>query len=249
MMMSIKLPKMKHPVLYALLAVVFLINLVFWSGTRYVRAAWENVPYPPSKDGIVMAALGDQQLAYRVLGMMLQNFGEIGGRSTKFEDYNYKNLGKWFFLADQLDPKSNFVPLLAAYYFGATKNKDDLNHVIDYLAHIGKRPYGQHWRWLSQAVFIAKFQQEDHEKALSLAYELADLWTEDMPGWAKQMPAFILADMGQKEAAMALLLGLIQEGADKFHPAEVNFMHSYICERILTAQEAQAEPICQVYYQ
>lgn len=244
-----KLPEIRHPALYTLLGLVFLINIVFWSGTRYVRAAWENVPYPPSKNGIVMAALGDQQLAYRVLGMMLQNFGEIGGRSTKFEDYNYENLGKWFFLADSLDPKSNFVPLLAAYYFGATKVKEDLDHVIDYLAHVGKRNYGQHWRWLSQAMFIAKFQQEDHEKALALAYDLADMWTDDMPAWAKQMPAFILADMGQKESALALLLSLIHEGADKFHPAEVNFMRSYICERILTKREAQIEPICQGYDQ
>lgn len=239
-----RIPQIKHPVLYALLGVLFLINIAFWSGTRYLRANWDNVPVPPAKETMVMAMLGDTQFAYRVMSIMLQNFGEIGGRSTAFEDYNYENLGKWFYLGDSLDSQSNFVPLLAAYYFGASRVKEDLNYVTDYLAEVGRRQIGQKWRWLAQAIFITKFQQQDPEKALKLSYELAEMWKPGMPGWAKQMPAFILADMGEKEASYTFLLSLLQDDSEKYHPAEVNFMVDYICTRILDKNEALQDPLC-----
>ena len=231
--------------LYAILSFIFLLNLLLWSGSRYERAAWDNIPPAPSQEAVSAMTLGDPQLAYRILGIMLQNFGETGGRSTVFQDYNYQHLGDWFLLEHFLEPRSDFVPFLAAYYFGASNVKEDLNYVVDYLAKAGKYDMPNKWRWLAQAIFIARFQQEEKEKALEMAYDLARIDYPGMPGWSKQMPAFILADLGNKEAAYVFLMQLLQDGVQKFHPAEVNFMRGYICEKVLSSNEARLNPVCQ----
>ncbi len=85
----------------------------------------------------------------------------------------------------------------------------------------------------------------DLDLAYSLAQELASIEKEDMPGWTKQMPAFILNAKGDKETAYAMLIELLKSSAQDMHPNEVNFTRDYICTRILEPSKAQANPICQ----
>lgn len=233
---------------YILCFLIFLLNCAFWTQSRPMQAEWANVPPPPGEAGASLMTLGDPQLAYRMTGLMLQNFGDTGGRTTPLQDYNYEHLGLWFYRADQLDPISNHVPLLAAYYFGATQDPSMLGPVIDYLAHVGRRGADQKWRWLGQAIHLARFRMEDTDLALELAHELAGLDEPDMPGWARQMPVFILNAQGDRESAYDFMVGVLREEAENMHPNEVNFMAWYICEQLLTEDEAAVNPICLAGY-
>lgn len=187
---------------------------------------------------------GDPQMAYRIYGLMLQNLGDTGGRSTALKDYDYGRLGEWFFLEDSLDERSNYIPMLAAFYFGATQSGEDLVPVIDYLEAAGRHPYEQKWRWLAHAVYLARHGEDNMGRALELANELAALWQPGRPAWMRQMPALILTAEGDRQAAYDIMLGILKSGAEKMDPAEVFYTRDYICNTILSAGEAAANPLC-----
>jgi len=241
--MNMQRIKPKHS-LYLSFCVALLLNIGFWAYAKDERTVWGNVPPVPTEEEALSLSLGDGQFFYRAAGIMLQNLGDTGGRVTRLADYNYTILGKWFFLADSLDPMSNFLPLLAAFYYGATQNKQDLDPVIDYLAKVGVRPEGEKWRWLAQAVYLARYEQHDIDKALKLAHLLAVHPNDDRPGWTYQMPAFVLNAKGDKEAAYLILMNLLIDEAENLHPTEVNFTKEYICDRLLSPAQKAEHPLC-----
>lgn len=237
------LPK-RRAVIYASFAAILVLQAFLSMAVRDTKAAWANVPPVPSRAGASMTALGDEEMAYRLYGIMIQNFGSTGGLSIPLKDYDYKKLGQWFMLEDSLDPRSNFIPFLAAYYFSATQDPSELGPVIDYLAVAGQHPEPQKWRWLAQAVYLARFRLGDLNKAMDLANDLAALPPEGMPGWARQMPAFIAAAKGDRETAYKMTMNLLKDEGGTLQAAEVNFMVDYICNRLLDKSESAQHPLC-----
>lgn len=209
------------------------LNASLWFGSRHIYPKWDGVPPVPSLRGAMMMTLGDASFSYRLGALTLQGLGDGGGQTMSLKDYNYAALGKWFQLLDQLDPASNHVPMVAAYYFGATKIPRDTAFVVDYLGAIGQNPMGNKWRWLAQAVFLARYHMNDLPLALDLAYKLSHMQPigDRMPIWAQQMPAYILKEQGDKEAARAIAEGILMSG-EKLHPAEVNYLKGYIVETL-----------------
>lgn len=228
-----------------LLGLALIINLVFWFSIRGVQAKWTNVPPPPDKKYAAAYGLGDKTFAYRLNGIMIQNFGDTGGRVTSLKDYNFENLAKWFFLQHYLDPNSDYIPYVASYLFGSLQEPEKYRPVLSYLETVGTMPQGEKWRWLAHATFMARYTIKDLDLALRLAEKLAALANENMPAWATNMPAFILAAQGEKEAAYALLLEILKSSGDKMHPNEVNSTRIYICTRILSEEEAAVNPLCE----
>jgi hypothetical protein len=231
--------------LYLLFCMILMLNIALWFYSRDLRPTWGNVPPVPGIAAAERSTLGDRQLAYRTIGLSLQNLGSIGGHDQLFENYNYERLRDWFFLADKLDHNSNFIPALAAYYYGATKKLSDLTPVIDYLEVVGQRPEPHKWRWLAHAVYLARFQQGDLNRALDLAHKMAALPRNDMPIWTRQMPAFVMNAMGDKQAAYALMMSILaNSNVEEMDPAEVRFIRDYVCDRILTPEESAREKLC-----
>jgi hypothetical protein len=128
-----------------------------------------------------------------------------------------------------LDPASNDVPMVAAYYFGGTRVPDDVAVIVDYLSVIGQNPAGNKWRWLAHAVFLARHRMNDQKLALDMAYALSKMQPvgDQLPIWARQMPAFVLADTGDKQAARQLVENLLLSG-DRWHGNEIEFMKYYL---------------------
>lgn len=217
------------------------LNAALWLGSRHVYPRWAAVPPAPGFGGAMVMTLGDASLSYRIGGLTMQSLGDGGGKSTALKDYDYASLGKWFHLLHQLDPASNHVPLVAAYYFGATSVPKDLAVVVDYLATIGQVPIGNKWRWLAQAIYLARYRMHDLPLALDLSYKLARMQPvgDRLPIWAQQMPAFILKEQGDKEAARAIAEGVLQ-GGEKLHPAEVTYLKAYMVDTLgVPAEEVE----------
>ena len=231
-----------HLYAYFLFLVFIITNFLFWRHAHHIRIEWENVPSAPTVEQTSMMGLGDKQLSYRVNSMKLQNFGETGGRNTSLKDYDFKILKDWFFLQDKLDPISDMTPMLAAYYYGAVQDTDKLDDVLDYLAVIGQRPHGNKWRWLGHAVYLARHVQENNDRALELAYLLADNKNPNMADWARQMPVFVLEGQGETELAYQLMLSLLVSNVDTMHPAEIFYMKDYICNILLNEQTEIPKP-------
>lgn len=241
MIMSVSFSK--FDILKILFVLVILLHVSVWNYSRDFQARWSNVPPVPPQSGAVGFAMGDKQLSYRSIGIMVQNLGDTGGRYTSLNDYDYTALARWFLLLDYLDPHARFAPFLASFYFGAVHDSSKLGPLVNYLGVVGQKPYKGHWRWLVQAVYMARFDMNDLDKALELATTLSNLPDPDVPLWARQMPVFVYRARGEKEEALAIMLELLNS-AEGAHPNEINFTRDYICTHLLSAVAAKQNSLC-----
>lgn len=197
-----------------------------------MRETWPGVPPTADEHSALLYGYGDQQLSYRNIGLMLQNAGDTGGRVTNFKDYDYAIIEGWLWLTNKLDSQSNYVPGLGAFYFGAAKEKKQLEHLVDYLAHVGMDNKQERWRWLAHAIYIARFQLDDQPRALKMAEQLASIATPEMPGWTKVMPAYVMKTMGNKKEARDMLLLVLADPKVLTDRADVNQSCWFINENL-----------------
>ena len=226
------------------LGLVLILNIGLWFSVRHVQARWDNVPPAPEKEYGASYGLGDPQFAYRTVGLMIQNLGDYGGRVTSLNDYDYNALARWFFLADHLDPKSNFVPALAAYYFGAVQTPEKFYPVLPYLEKVGQRPEGKKWRFLAHAIYFLRFRLQDHDKALVLAYKLSNMDNPNIPNWTRYIPMLIMKGQGNTQGAYDFMIEIMRSSADDMEPNEFNYLRGVVCEEILTPEKAALDPLC-----
>lgn len=218
-------------------------NIFLWHCVRDIQSRWAGVPPVPGKPMSALYGLGDKQLSYRAIGLMLQNMGETGGRSVRLARYDYERLVDWFAFAGSLDPRSDFIPFLAAFYYGAVTDSARLAVLLDYLYEIGQGTGPNDWRWLAHGVYIARYQMNDLDRALKFARTLSSLPNRDLPVWARQMPAFILDAQGEKDEALAIMMEILASGVNDLHPNEVRYMQEYICARVMSGELAHI-PFC-----
>ncbi len=181
---------------------------------RGVQAGWPGVPSPPPAAAAPLLTLGDEQLFYRAAAFGLQNMGDGGGRIVPLADYDYHRLDAWLRLLDRFDPEAHYVPTLAGWYFGQTSEPADLRQIVAYLTAVGARDPARDWPWLAQAVYLARHRLHDLPLALRIARHLAGLAGTAAPLWVQQMPAFVLARVGEREAARDLLLTILATDRD-----------------------------------
>jgi hypothetical protein len=165
------------------------------------RPAAESVPPAPAAEYLALLTLGDAQAAYRLGAMTVQNFGDTGGRTLPLAEYDYGRLTAWFDTLTRLDPDAWHVPVLAATYYGLTPVAADARMVIGWLHRYAMARPAARWRLLAQGVHLARHQHADLPLALTLARDLAALDVAAMPIWTRQLPAQILAEMGDAAAA------------------------------------------------
>lgn len=221
----------KAPLPYKIaLAVAVFVTAVTWFVTKDTRVGWSGVPPVPDKNGLLVTTLGDAQLAYRFSALTMQNLGDAGGRIVPLSEYDYARLEDWLMLFYELDSRSDFLPVIAAYYFGATRDPEDSMHMVNFLEVVGSNPDKyNNWRWLAQAIYMARYRANDNERALELAYKLSDMGKKDLdlPLWTRHMPSFVLADQGEKKAARDLMKAILGS-AENLHRSEIRFMQDYL---------------------
>ena len=214
-----------------LLYLFLVFQVLLWTETKKFKPDFTIVPDVPSELSIKAFSFGDEQFYFRTLAFKLQNAGDTFGRFTALKLYNYNKLYHWFKLLDTLDIKSGFVPSIAAYYYSQTQNTPDVKYVVQYLEENASLNLYNKWWWMSQAVYLANHKLEDKEWALRLAYKLASTPRNDIPLWAKQMPAFILEQQGEEEQAMGIIADIVQN-VDNLDEGELNFMSYFVRERL-----------------
>ena len=194
------------------------------------REAWSGVPPAPPVLAASALALGDPQLFYRAAALALQNMGDGGAQVTPLADYDHARLADWLDLLDRLDPKARHAPTLAAYYFGQTPDPDGLRRIVAYLSRVGARDPARNWRWLSHAAYLARHRLNDLPLALAVARNLAGLPEGQVPLWARQMPAFLLAEAGERTAARDLMAAIRATDAN-LSPDEIALIERFIARQ------------------
>lgn len=213
-----------------LLGLTVAAQVAFHAATREVTPPWDVLGPPPTPAALDLLAFGDHQVLYRWATLSLQNAGDGGGRVTPLTDYDYESVVGWLERLDALDPQAQMVPALAAYYFGQTRDRDDLRRIVQFLHAAAVHDPGHRWRYLAHAVVMARHRLHDLPLALDLAHTLADLPVADLPLWARQMPALVLEKMGEGEAARTVMRAILATVPD-IPAGERAFMEDFINRR------------------
>ncbi|RME34776.1 MAG: hypothetical protein D6786_03870 [Gammaproteobacteria bacterium] len=190
-----------------------------------------ELPPPPPPALLHLAAFGEEPVLARVLMLWLQFFDNQPGISLPFRTLDYHRLRQWLELILQLDPRSHYPLLAAIRLYALVPDPQRQRVMVDFVRREFPRDPARRWQWMAHAVFVARHRIGDLKLALALARELR-LHTRpgEAPDWARQMEIFILADMGELEAAKVLLGGLLESGAVT-DPGELEFLR-HLLERL-----------------
>ena len=203
------------------------------------------VPPIPNKYLVNVISLGDREFYFRTLALKLQNAGDTFGRFTPLKNYDYKKLYEWFKFMDILNSTSRVIPSLASYYYSQTQNHSDAIYVIKYLDEHAAIDIDKNWWWLYQAIHIARLSLNDNKLSLELAYKLSKNEAKDAPIWTKQMPAFLLAKMGENCEAFFIISQMLKDnesGKRIIKAEEMNFMRYFIKDRLSKFKNIKFDP-------
>ena len=160
----------------------------------------------------------------------LQAFDNQPAVSLPLHALDYSIVIQWLDTILELDPEGDYPMLAAARIYGSVSDQEKKRVMMDYIYDKFRQDPNKHWRWLANAVIVAKHQLKDMPLALKYAEALAESTTSsDVPFWAKDMKIIVLEDMGEIESARVLVGGLIASG-EITDPNELNFLENKIRE-------------------
>lgn len=195
----------RRPLIPLLLLGLLAAQIGFARSVRHIPVEVLLVPEPPGPAGLAAQAFGDDEFLFRARALQLQHAGNLDGRILPLAALDYAKLAAWFALFDRLDPVAEVVPTAAAFLYSGTQRPADTHYLIDYLERHALHDPARKWRWLAQAVQMARYRLGDIERARALARELRLLPYSGIPYWARELEVFILTDLGEKAASRAIL--------------------------------------------
>lgn len=204
-----------------------------WSALlpRTVASA-EQLPVPMKVEFWRVASFGDPLPLAKILMLWLQCF-DNGSVTIPFRNLDYDRVTRWLDIALFLDAKSQYPLLSATRLYAEVSNEPRQRQMLDFVLQKFREDPVQRWRWLAQAVVIAKHRLNDLPLALKFAQALADNTNNTtVPSWARQMHIFIREDLGEVESARILLGGLLDSGSI----TDVNELR-FLSDRLQTLQQ------------
>lgn len=223
----------------------FGLQIFFWQKTESIKPPLELVPPAPSKYLVAAASLGDKEFLFRVMATRLQNSGDVFAGFVALKRYDYSRIYQWLKALDELNDRSHFAPSLAAYIYSQTQKHEDSRYIVDYLDEHSSKDIDHNWWWLFQAVYIARNNMGDINRALELAQKLSQNNAPNAPIWTKQMPAFIYEEMGDGCMSFRVIQKILNEsesGIRQVDSEELNFMRYFIRERLRKLKEGKFDP-------
>jgi hypothetical protein len=169
-----------------------------------------DIAAPPSLLVAKLSSLGEDAFFFRSHSLALQHAGNLNGTIVPYCDMNYRQLAAWLSLLERFDGEAQITPVMAGRLFGNNQNGADTKYVIDYLEARALAHPVTNWRWLGQAVYLARYRLKDQARAQILAHELATLPIA-LPSWARDLEVFVMVDRGDKQGASQLLAALTSE--------------------------------------
>lgn len=216
----------------ALLAAAFCLQ-VTWQALQPKPSARAVALGEPGQPAVLQAAaLGEPIALAQFLTLYLQAFDNQPGVSIPFLDLDYSRVIAWLEAILALDPASQYPLLMASQLYSQVPDPARQRQMCEFVRRQFEADPDRRWRWLAHCAIVAKHRLGDAR--LALAY--AEAITRDArlaSSWARQMRIFILEDMGETEAAMVLLGGLLASG-EVTEPKEIHFLTQRL-EQLKTA--------------
>ncbi len=213
------------PLMLRLLLPAALVLQLSWHAVHPLPAPRaRELPVPPPEAVLRLLSFGEEPVLARLLMLWLQFFDDQPGLSLPFRALDYHRLSRWLERILQLDPRSHYPLLAAIRLYALVPDPERQRVMVDFVRREFARDPARHWQWMAHAVFVARHRIGDMKLALELARELRQRTRPgEAPDWVRQMEIFILADMGELEAAKVLLGGLLESGTIT-DPGELEFL-------------------------
>lgn len=172
-----------------------------------------SLPEVPALAYLRLMGLGNEPFLSRMVILWLQAHDYQQGVSVPYKELDYRRVMGWLDASLDLDPDNSYPLLLASRVYASVNDPDRQRQMLEFVAQKFVERPAERWQWLAHAVYVAKHRLHDQELALRYARLLSDNTTpQQAPDWARQMHIFILADMGEVEAAKVLLGALVESG-------------------------------------
>jgi hypothetical protein len=158
-----------------------------------------------------MASLGEPIALSQWLVLYLQAFDNQPGLSIPYADLDYHAVQAWLAAALSLDPQGHYPLFMAMHLYAQVPDEGRKRQMLNFVHSQFLVDPARRWRWLALAAITAKHQLRDLPLALTYSESITRL-APAAGSWARQMRIFILADMGEHEAAAVMLGGLLESG-------------------------------------
>lgn len=169
---------------------------------------------PPRVAVLRALSLGEPAPLAGLLALWLQTVDDAPGASTPFLDLDYTRLEAWLATLLALDPHADYPLLLASHVYSQVPDPARVRQMLEFVRRAFEADPHRRWRWLAHASLVARHRLGDARLALAYAREVAQRARgPGVPHWARQMPIFILADLGEVEAARIELGAWLASGA------------------------------------
>jgi hypothetical protein len=176
-------------------------------------AAARNLPAAPSEMLLQIASFGDPVALAKVLMLWLQAYDNQPGVSIPFLELDYRRVTGWLDRILTLDPAGQYPLLAASRLYGAVPEPRKQRQMLDFVHRKFLEDPDRRWPWLAHAAVIARYRLKDLPRSLRYAQAITQRATGSrVPGWARQMPALVLEQAGELEAARALIGALLVNG-------------------------------------
>jgi hypothetical protein len=183
-----------------------------------------ELPPPPSPTTLKLISFGEPHLAAQLMLLYLQASDTQPGTNLRYLDLDYQRVGSWLGTILAMDSVSQYPLLIASHLYAQVPNENKQRMMLDFIYREFLIDPNRRWPALAHASVIAKHRLKDLPLALKYANAIANNTTaKEVPSWAKQMPIFILEDMGELEAAKVLIGGLLESGKIT-DTHEINFL-------------------------
>ena len=182
---------------------------------------------PPRLGSLRIAAMGEPiALAYGA-ALRLQSFDNQPGVSVPFASLDYARVEQWLAALLSIDPKSQYPLIMASHVYAQVSGSPGRQRAMAEFVHREfLRDPAHRWPWLAHVAIMARHRLGDMPLAIRYADAIRDHANlPEVPAWARQMHIFLREDAGERDAARALLGGLLASGTVT-DPHEIAFLTS-----------------------
>ena len=210
---------------------LFAVQVLYhhFSGLRF-EFDYQQLGKPFSATTYRGISMGSEQLTGYLLAIRLQLHDSQAGQYFSYDRIDYNILVDWLNQITRVSPGTEYPMLLASRVYTATRDKERLRLILEFIQRRFDDDPQLHWRRLAEASVIAKHKLEDLDLALAMAEKLAQQPASvQMPHWARDFEFLLLAEMNELESAIAIIQALLRTDAVK-DPDEKRFLEGKLSD-------------------
>lgn len=211
------------PFTVALTLAAALVAQVSWHALHPIPSATAlDLPPAPPLAVLRLASLGEEAALARLMMLSLAAHDDQAGAALSLRALDYGRVATWLERMLALDPRARAPLAAASEVYAAVPDPARVRTMLAFVERQFRADPARRWPWLAQAALLARHRLHDLPLARHYARELR-LRAPDAPPWARQMEAFVLEEMDERDAARAVI-GALLDGGQITDPNELRFL-------------------------